>query len=107
MAALEPALLDRLRQIVGADRVLTGADSALQFGRDWTRVYDPSPSAVVLPGSVEEVQAIVRLAAREKVAIVPSGGRTGLSAGTRWTHGELMIVEATDRATARSDGLNG
>jgi FAD/FMN-containing dehydrogenase len=92
VAALDPALLDQLRQIVGADRVMTDADSALQFGRDWTRVYDPSPSAVVLPGSIAEVQDVVRLAAREHLAIVPSGGRTGLSAGAVACAGELVLA---------------
>ena len=58
MAALNPAILEQLRQIVGTDRVLTDADSAALYGRDWTRVHEPGPAAVVLPASVEEVQDI-------------------------------------------------
>jgi FAD/FMN-containing dehydrogenase len=46
----------------------------------------------VLPGSVEEVQALVRLAVREGLSIVPSGGRTGLSAGAVASRGELVIA---------------
>jgi FAD/FMN-containing dehydrogenase len=101
VAALQPAILERLRQIVGADRVLTDADSGELYGRDWTRVHEPGPSAVVLPGSVEEVQDIVRLAAGENLAIVPSGGRTGLSAGAVACAGELVL--ALDRLNRIED----
>ena len=92
MADLDPAILARLRQIVGADRVLADADAGQQYGRDWTRVYQPAPSAVLLPGTVAEVQDIVRLAAAENLAIVPSGGRTGLSAGAVARAGELVLA---------------
>jgi FAD/FMN-containing dehydrogenase len=101
VAALDPAVLDQLGKIVGADRVLTDTDAAQQYGRDWTRVYDPLPSAVVLPGNVAEVQAVVRLAAGKQLAIVPSGGRTGLSAGAVATSGELVV--ALDRLNRIED----
>jgi FAD/FMN-containing dehydrogenase len=101
VAALDPAVLDQLGEIVGADRVLTDTDAAQQYGRDWTRVYDPLPSAVVLPGSVAEVQAVVRLAAGKQLPIVPSGGRTGLSAGAVATSGELVV--ALDRLNRIED----
>ena len=79
MPGIDNAILTALQAIVGQDRVLTDADSAQQYGRDWTRVHTPAPLAVVLPGTIPEVQEVVRLAARENLAIVPSGGRTGLS----------------------------
>jgi FAD/FMN-containing dehydrogenase len=72
--------------------VLTDPESLARYGCDWTRVYQPDPSAVVLPGSVEEVQEVVRLAAGEGLAIVPSGGRTGLSAGAVASGGELVLA---------------
>jgi FAD/FMN-containing dehydrogenase len=101
LADLDNATLEQLQQIVGADRVLTDADALLQYGRDWTRVYTPEPVAVLLPGSIAEVQEIVRLAARENLAIVPSGGRTGLSAGAVACRGELVL--ALDRLNQIED----
>ena len=62
MAELDPAILAILEDIVGADRVLTDAESLQRYGGDWTRVYTPNPAAVLLPDSIEQVQAIVRLA---------------------------------------------
>ena len=92
MALLDKTILTALGDIVGADRVLTDKDSRQRYGCDWTRVYTPEPGAVVLPGSVEQVQELVRLASREQLAVVPSGGRTGLSAGAVARNGELVLA---------------
>jgi FAD/FMN-containing dehydrogenase len=89
---MDNATLDHLRQIVGPERVLIDPDSLQHYGCDWTRVYTPDPVAVVLPGSITEVQDIVRLAVRDKLALVPSGGRTGLSAGAVACRGELVLA---------------
>ncbi|MGN6329512.1 MAG: FAD-binding oxidoreductase [Rhodanobacter sp.] len=61
------------------------------YGRDWTRRWTPTPLAIALPASIDEVQAIVRWANEERVAIVPSGGRTGLSGGAVAANGELVL----------------
>jgi FAD/FMN-containing dehydrogenase len=92
LATIDNAVLSSLEEIVGPDRVLTDADSLQRYGRDWTRVHSPNPAAVLLPDSIEQVQSIVRLAAREGLAIVPSGGRTGLSAGAVACNGELVLA---------------
>ncbi len=92
MTAIDKDILAALEGIVGSDKVLTDADSLLQYGRDWTRAYTPHAGAVVLPSSITQVQDVVRLAAREQLPIVPSGGRTGLSAGAVARHGELVLV---------------
>lgn len=75
-------------------RLLTDAADLEHYGRDWTRRWAPAPMAIALPDSVEEVQAIVRWANAEGVAIVPSGGRTGLSGGAVAAHGELVVSTA-------------
>jgi len=92
MTNIAPDLLPALAAIVGAERVKTDAESLLHYGRDWTRFSEPAPAAIVLPGSVEEVQAIVRLASARGMALVPSGGRTGLSGGAMACNGELVVA---------------
>ena len=101
MAQLDPAIFKALQAVVGEARVLVDDASLERFGLDWTRFYQPSPAAVVLPGTIEEVQQLVRLAAEHSLAIVPSGGRTGLSAGAVACNGELVL--ALDRMNAISD----
>ena len=62
------------------------------YGRDWTRRWTPAPLAVALPSTVAQVQAIVRWAVAHAVALVPSGGRTGLSGGAVAANGELVVA---------------
>ncbi len=88
---LSDAIIKKLQAIVGEIRVKTDPDSLKTWGCDWTKHYTPDASAIVFPASTEEVQAIVQLANAEKVALVPSGGRTGLSAGAVAAHGEVVI----------------
>lgn len=61
------------------------------YGRDWTRVYAPAPSLVVFPRTTEEVSAILRTANAHRVAVVPSGGRTGLAGGAVAAKGEVVL----------------
>jgi FAD/FMN-containing dehydrogenase len=79
------ALLDDLRAIVGADHLLTDGDLTA-YERDWRRRYHGRSLAVALPGTVDEVAAIVRRCAQARragaeVSIVAQGGNTGLVGG--------------------------
>ena len=74
-------LIAALSAIIGEDKVKADAESLSTFGKDWTKVYEPHPSAIVFPSSIEQVQEVVRYANAHQVALVPSGGRTGLSGG--------------------------
>ena len=91
-ANLSPALLDALVAIVGEDKVKTEPADLLAYGQDWTRSRDPAPSAIVLPKTTEQVQKLVKLANTEGVALVPSGGRTGLSGGAVAANGEIVVA---------------
>jgi glycolate oxidase subunit GlcD len=84
-------LESQLKAIVGDDKVRTDADSLETFGKDWTKIYPPNPSAIVFPKTTEQVQAIVKFANEHQVALVPSGGRTGLSAGAVAANGEVVV----------------
>ena len=81
-----------LSQLVDEGRLLTDADSLQHYGCDWTKKYDPAPLAIVMPKTVEQVQAIVRFANEHKLGLVPSGGRTGLSAAAVAANGEVVVA---------------
>ncbi|MFT6448753.1 MAG: FAD/FMN-containing dehydrogenase [Oleispira sp.] len=85
-------LENQLKAIVGDDKVKTDPDSLETFGKDWTKIYPPNPSAIVFPKTTEQVQAIVKFANEHRVALVPSGGRTGLSAGAVAANGEVVVA---------------
>ena len=97
---LDPRLESLRRQLPDL-RLKTDPADLEHYGRDWTRRWTPAPLAIALPGSVEDVQGIVRWANAEGVAIVPSGGRTGLSGGAVAASGELVLsLERMNRVLA-------
>ncbi|MFE1633121.1 FAD-binding oxidoreductase, partial [Acinetobacter baumannii] len=89
--ALTPELLTQLTAIVGENRIKTDADSLENWGKDHTKHFNPNPSVIVFPSTTEQVQEVVKLANQFNIAITPSGGRTGLSAGAVATNGEIVI----------------
>ena len=58
---------------------------------DWLKKYHGKASAVVSPGSAQEVQAIVRVCSEAGVPIVPQGGNTGLVGGSVPLGGEVVM----------------
>ena len=60
-------------------------------GCDWTRFRKPDPAAVVFPRSIDEVANLVAVAFEHQVALVPSGGRTGLSGGAIADAAEVVV----------------
>ncbi|MBB5018680.1 FAD/FMN-containing dehydrogenase [Chitinivorax tropicus] len=95
------SLIPALELLFTDQRVRTDADTLAHYGLDWTRIYQPAPSAVVFPKCIEEVQALVRLANQHQIALVPSGGRTGLSGGAVASQGEVVV--SFDRMEALRD----
>jgi FAD/FMN-containing dehydrogenase len=74
-------LLDRLRDAVGADHVLTDDRDVAAYVVDWTGVHEGRALAVARPATTSEVSAVVAACHEAGVAIVPQGGNTGLVAG--------------------------
>ncbi|MDO8990440.1 MAG: FAD-binding oxidoreductase [Sideroxyarcus sp.] len=72
--------LESLAALTGADAVLTGADAA-PYGKDWRGRYANPALAVVFPADTQQVSAVVKLCAANKISIVPQGGNTSLCGG--------------------------
>jgi glycolate dehydrogenase FAD-binding subunit len=73
---LQPVPLDKFRAIAGPAHVLSGVDLSPYV------VEGRTPEAAVFPGSLDEVRAVVELAAGEAIPIVAWGGGTAASVGT-------------------------
>ena len=73
--------LDRLRTIVGERGLITDAQGQHPYLTDWRDNYLGTALAIVRPATTEEVAAVVKLCAAEKIAIVPQGGNTGMVGG--------------------------
>jgi len=82
--------VDSLRVLFDNQDILIG-DEALFFAQDESRAGHASVLAVVFPRSHQQVLDTVKWANAHAVAIVPSGGRTGLSGGACALKGELVM----------------
>ncbi|MBX7114024.1 MAG: FAD-binding oxidoreductase [Myxococcaceae bacterium] len=88
-----------------ADTCSTDADDLATYGRDWTRVFAPAPKLLVRPRTTAEVSTVMQLATAHKVAVVPSGGRTGLAGGAVAAKGEVVLSFERMRAIGPIDAL--
>jgi FAD/FMN-containing dehydrogenase len=97
------ALLATLRDECGPDLLTTEPEDLAELGRDWTRVIAPAPLAIARPRNADEVSRILRHCNEAGIAVVPSGGRTGLAGGAVAAHGELVLSLARMRAMGPVD----
>ena len=74
-------IIPALRELLPADSVLSEPQELGPYECDGLSVYRQRPLVVVLPETVEQVQAIMRLCRREGVPVVARGAGTGLSGG--------------------------
>ena len=89
---LDKLIISQLREIVGNKNVRLSDQDLTAYGMDRTTIWTADPSVIVLPGCVAEVQKVVIFANKYKLAIVPSGGRTGLSGGAVAKDGEIVVA---------------
>jgi FAD/FMN-containing dehydrogenase len=97
MSSAPPAFFEALARALPGDIISRDPGDLAEYGRDWTRVVAPAPCAIALPRSTEEVSRVVKLCAEHHVAVVPSGGRTGLAGGAVAAQGELVLSLARMR----------
>ena len=70
---------------------------------DWRGRVHGRAAALLSPANVDEVQAIVRLAAENRVAIVPQGGNSGMVAGaTPSAEGDALLLSLRRMNAIRS-----
>lgn len=87
-------MLEALKSIasfLNQDQIKTDKESLAFYGKDWTTYFDINASAILFPRSTAEVQQIVLWARKNKISLIPSGGRTGLSGAACALHGEVVV----------------
>ena len=89
-SGLDPALLTGLRDLLGADHVLTDDDtrrlrtrgkSTPDLLRQRSGDLSDAPDAVVRPGDHDQVAAVLAYAVEHHLAVVPFGGGTSVTGG--------------------------
>ncbi len=97
---LSSAAISALKQIVGAENVLTDAYSLDCYSGDALNPYraygaedafERLADAVVRPGNTKQVSEIVSWAMTEKAPLIPMGGGTGVMGGTVPARGGVVV----------------
>ncbi|MDH2917528.1 MAG: FAD-binding oxidoreductase [Gallionella sp.] len=85
-------LIAAIAAVTGGDGILTGEATAT-FCKDWRGRYAGNALAVVFPSDTQQVSAVVKMCAENKVAIVPQGGNTSLcGASVPLSDGSKQII---------------
>ena len=95
------ALRHRLADVVGTAHVSTDPDVLAGRSIDWTGRYRGRASALVRPGSTDEVAAVLRSCRDAGVRVTVQGGRTSLVAGTVPEHDDVLL--STERLNGIGD----
>ena len=89
--ALSKTILAALSAVVGEKGIITEQNQLQTYECDGLTAMRTLPGAVVLPRSREEVQAIVRICAKDRIPFVARGAGTGLSGGALPAAGGIVI----------------
>ncbi|MCB0371162.1 MAG: FAD-binding oxidoreductase, partial [Bdellovibrionales bacterium] len=73
------------------NQIVTNPKDLQVYGKDWTTYFDIHATAVLFPKDTDDVIEIVKWANIEKISLIPSGGRTGLSGGACATDNEVIV----------------
>lgn len=97
---LKPAQLKYLQSLCGSENVMSDDFSRARFscGKFYGELLDlrlglvpDPPDAVVAPRTHEEVVQIVEYCNKEKIAVVPAGGRSTVTGAVRAPHGGIAL----------------
>ncbi len=93
-AALDRAesLSRELSRLIGTKHVRGAASERLTYATDGLPTHRRLPGLVVLPGTRDEVIAVIRTLARHEVPFVPRGAGTGLSGGALAAPDAVLLV---------------
>jgi glycolate oxidase len=85
------AIIRQLEKITGREGVLHTPEDLAVYSYDGT-FEEHKPDVVVLPETTEQVSQVIKLAARERIPIVPRGMASGLAAASVPFSGGIALV---------------
>jgi glycolate oxidase len=88
---LNKAVIDHLRQTVGAGNVYSEKEDLLVYGYDATPEIQGLPAVAVFPRDVEGLKAALAVSRNEGLPVFPRGAATGLSGGSTPIGGGMVL----------------
>jgi FAD/FMN-containing dehydrogenase len=105
---IDPALLDRLRAIVGPSGHIDDPADMEPYVAEWRGRYRGATPLVLRPACTQELSDVMRACAEAGVPVVPQGGNTGLVGGSipSADNSEVLISLSRMNKIREMDPLN-
>jgi alkyldihydroxyacetonephosphate synthase len=122
----EEMVRSELEAVVGMDHVSTAAADRLIYSCDWFWANQmwldrghalPTPDYIVHPGTVQEISAVLRIANKYGMPVIPWGGGSGTQGGTTAIYGGIIVdlkrldrlieINETAMTVTAQAGING
>ncbi|MGB6836449.1 MAG: FAD-binding oxidoreductase, partial [Dehalococcoidia bacterium] len=105
MATITKQVIRELEAVVGQRYVLHHPEDLLVFEYDAT-IERALPQAVVFPETADEVSAVVKVAGRYGLPVIPRGAGTGLSGGAIAVMGGMIVALTRMKRILEVDASN-
>src|SRR5215468_1790782 len=92
--ALAQSTLTNLKQIFGAQNVLTEAEDLVPYSFDGTAALQQTPGCVVMAETRDQVASVLKIANETRTPVVTRGSGTGLSGGSLPTPNCIVLCLA-------------
>src|SRR3972149_8059843 len=94
---ISPAIINRLRDEVGKDAVITDKEHLICYSYDATRI-ERLPDALLMPKPLEDAASIIKIANSEKIPVIPRGAGSGFAGGSVPVQaGIILSLQRMDR----------
>ncbi len=103
---MDARILEQFASIVGRSGLISETEELTTYECDGLTNFRVLPSAVLLPTTTEQVQAIARLCYREKIPFVARGSGTGLSGGALPVENGVVVSLARMNRILEVDYVN-
>ena len=104
--ALNQSNLNKLRDIFGAENVLTSREDLIPYSFDGTAAMKETPGCVVFAVSTEQISSMLKLANDTETPVVTRGSGTGLSGGSVPSEDCIVLCTVKMEAILEVDAAN-
>ncbi len=98
--------INSLKKLLGSDCLITDKNKMRSYLDEPRKRFHQSALAIAIPKTVEQVQAIVKWANKNKTPLIPQGGNTGLVGGQVPALGDEIIIILKKLNKVRSNNEN-
>lgn len=102
---VSPSVSNELRAIVGREWLLDSPEDLATYSYD-AFFQEFKPDAVLIPGNRDEISAIMRIANREKIPVIPRGAGTNICGSSVARKGGMILAFHRFNRILEIDALN-